>query len=72
MSAIGYRILASHLDGEISLRDARSKIIVATRRYAKRQMTWFRADSRVQWLDAPYSLETAISTVKEHFLRKVP
>lgn len=70
MAAIGYRVLASYLDGEITLRDARSKIIVATRRYAKRQMTWFRGESRVQWLDAPLEMESAIDAVTKCFLRK--
>ena len=41
--AIGARELVAHLRGEITREDARTAAIVATRRYAKRQRTWFRA-----------------------------
>jgi tRNA dimethylallyltransferase len=41
--AIGAEELAAHLRGEITLEAAREAAIVATRRYAKRQRTWFRA-----------------------------
>jgi tRNA dimethylallyltransferase len=47
---IGYRELRSVLRGELQLDAARSAIQQATRRYAKRQMTWFRREKRVQWL----------------------
>lgn len=57
MGALGYRFLASHLRGEMSLSDAESRIIVATKRYAKRQMTWFKADPSITWLDAPLKAE---------------
>lgn len=42
MDAVGYREVASHLAGEISLDEAVEMIVRATRRYAKRQRTWFR------------------------------
>jgi tRNA dimethylallyltransferase len=44
--AIGAAELAAHLRGEITLEAAREAAIVATRRYAKRQRTWFRARMR--------------------------
>lgn len=47
---IGYRELRKVLRGEMSLEDARAAIQQATRRYAKRQMTWFRRESGVEWL----------------------
>jgi tRNA dimethylallyltransferase len=47
---IGYRELRSVLRGEMQLEDARAAIQQATRRYAKRQMTWFRREKGVQWL----------------------
>ena len=50
--AIGYKELLACLDGRCSLDDAMASIKQATRRYAKRQMTWFRANPAVQWLDA--------------------
>ena len=50
--AIGYRELAGHLAGEATLEEAKERIVRATRQYAKRQMTWFRRQSGVEWFDA--------------------
>jgi tRNA dimethylallyltransferase len=47
---IGYRELRSVLHGEMKLEEARAAIQLATRRYAKRQLTWFRRDPQIQWL----------------------
>ena len=44
MRAVGYRQLWSYLDGAYGWDEARSKAIVATRQYAKRQLTWLRGD----------------------------
>lgn len=44
--AIGAREFMAHIDGRISLEDAVARMIVSTRRYAKRQMTWFRGRMR--------------------------
>ena len=44
ISAIGYKELFSYFDGEISLENAVDKIKMESRRYAKRQMTWFRCE----------------------------
>lgn len=46
---IGYRELLAVLRGESSLEQARDRIEQATRRYAKRQLTWFRKESDVRW-----------------------
>lgn len=50
--AIGYKEIVAALDGECSLDDAVEEIKIATRRYAKRQCSWFNHDERVVWLDA--------------------
>jgi tRNA dimethylallyltransferase len=50
--AIGYRQLAQHLRGEIALDQAVEETIRATRRFAKRQLTWFRKEPDVSWFDA--------------------
>ena len=47
---IGYRALREHLEGRGSLPDATGAIVQATRRYAKRQLTWFRREPEVAWL----------------------
>ncbi|MCX5643030.1 MAG: tRNA (adenosine(37)-N6)-dimethylallyltransferase MiaA [Candidatus Omnitrophica bacterium] len=49
--AIGYREAAAYLSGEISLPDVKKIIKQKTRNYAKRQMTWFRKEKRIQWLN---------------------
>src|SRR5207302_6372878 len=46
---IGYRELRAVLRNELSLQQAREAIQQATRRYAKRQLTWFRKEAGVQW-----------------------
>ena len=48
----GYPELAAHLDGRLSLDEARQSTVRQVRQYARRQLTWFRADRRVQWLPA--------------------
>lgn len=51
MKGIGYKELLYYLDGKISLNDAVDLIKQGSRNYAKRQLTWFRKDPRVQWID---------------------
>lgn len=48
---IGYRELRAVLQGTLSLDDARAAIQQATRRYAKRQLTWFRREPDVHWIE---------------------
>lgn len=50
--AIGYKEIVSALDGECSMDEACESIKTATRRYAKRQRTWFKKDLRIDWLEA--------------------
>jgi tRNA dimethylallyltransferase len=50
--ALGYRQMLRHLDGELTLDQARQETITATRRFARRQESWFRRDPRVTWLSA--------------------
>jgi tRNA dimethylallyltransferase len=47
---IGYRELRGVLNGEMKLEEAQAAIQQATRRYAKRQLTWFRRDGQIHWL----------------------
>jgi tRNA dimethylallyltransferase len=65
---IGYRELRRVLRGEISLEDARAAIHQATRRYAKRQITWFRREKGVHWLsgfgDDPDIQKQALDSVR--------
>ena len=49
--AIGYKELVPVIESGQDLGEAVASIKQATRRYAKRQLTWFRADPRIQWID---------------------
>ena len=51
MRAVGYRQLWSHLSGEVSLAEAKTRALSATRQLAKRQMTWMRSEPEGVWLD---------------------
>jgi tRNA dimethylallyltransferase len=51
--AIGYRYAADALKGEMSVAEAVELTQRDTRRYAKRQLTWFRKESAVNWISAP-------------------
>lgn len=53
--ALGYQEMLRYLHGEISLTEAVEFIKVNTRRYAKRQRTWFRPDRRIRWLESNLS-----------------
>ncbi len=49
--ALGYAQFLKVVDGESELEQAAEETIVATRQFARRQLTWFRADPRISWLD---------------------
>lgn len=49
--AIGYKELMPYLEGKITLKEAVEKLKMETRRYAKRQLTWFRRDEKINWID---------------------
>jgi tRNA dimethylallyltransferase len=50
--ALGYRELASHVEDAVPLDDAVDLAVRRTRRFARRQASWFRRDPRIRWLDA--------------------
>jgi tRNA dimethylallyltransferase len=52
VQAIGYAQVLAHLDGLVTLQDAVAETKHRTRRYARRQLSWFRADPRVEWFEA--------------------
>ena len=52
MQSLGYREIGQYLQGQLSLDEAIASQQQATRRYARRQLTWFRRDERIHWLPA--------------------
>jgi tRNA dimethylallyltransferase len=63
--AIGYRQLVRHLEGDGSLEQAVAEIVKETRRFAKRQETWFRKEPDVTWFSAQ-ELKRQIPGVLRH------
>lgn len=63
LQTVGYRELFSHFDGEFSLEFAIEEIKKNTRRFAKRQGTWFRKDKNILWFDFQKDLSQIIDTI---------
>ncbi len=51
MSGIGYRQMRDYIEGKMTLEEAIEWLQIDTRHYAKRQMTWFRKDERILWIE---------------------
>lgn len=64
MSGIGYQEIIAYLQNKISLRQAKKLIKLHTRQYAHRQMTWFKRDQRIVWLDNYKKAEQRINSSK--------
>ncbi|WP_173159202.1 tRNA (adenosine(37)-N6)-dimethylallyltransferase MiaA [Phytohabitans suffuscus] len=61
--ALGYQQVLAHLAGACTEAQAREETVRATRRFVRRQRTWFRRDPRIEWLDAtrPDLVEAALA-----------
>lgn len=68
LQTVGYREFFDYFDGTISREEAVELIKRNTRRYAKRQMTWFRRDSSTHWL-SPDELPRAIDIIQDELKR---
>jgi len=66
--AIGYAQALAQLDAEMTEAEAIEDTVRLTQKYARRQMSWFRRDQRIQWLDyrEPQLLQQAIELAEEH------
>jgi len=64
LNTVGYRELFDFFDGKISLQQAIADIKTHTRRYAKRQMTWFKKDEEITWF-SPENSEKVIGYLEE-------
>ncbi|MFC4212608.1 tRNA (adenosine(37)-N6)-dimethylallyltransferase MiaA [Pedobacter lithocola] len=62
LNTVGYSELFEYLDGKISFDDAVSSIKQNTRRFAKRQLTWFRRDEEITWFE-PDEVEKVIELI---------
>jgi tRNA dimethylallyltransferase len=64
LNTVGYKELFNYLDGNYTLDKAVEKIRTNTRRFAKRQMTWFRKDKEINWFH-PDDLDEIINFIKQ-------
>ncbi|MBQ9943994.1 MAG: tRNA (adenosine(37)-N6)-dimethylallyltransferase MiaA [Clostridia bacterium] len=63
MQGLGYKEIIPYIKGNLSLEEAVSLIKLRTRHFAKRQMTWFRRDQRIQWLPWEETPDTHIARI---------
>ncbi|NGY37100.1 tRNA (adenosine(37)-N6)-dimethylallyltransferase MiaA [Flavobacterium sp. XN-5] len=63
LQTVGYRELFSYLDGDFSLEFAIEEIKKNTRRFAKRQLTWFKREESTKWFDFETPYEAIISYI---------
>jgi tRNA dimethylallyltransferase len=67
MRSIGYKEAGAFLSGEYTLEEARRLMQRNTRHYAKRQLTWFKADRDILWLEYPAEFDTILKHAIEFF-----
>ncbi len=67
LSTIGYKQIAAHLRGEMALADAISFAKRDSRRLAKRQLTWFRREPEIVWLDPERGAQDALALFEKFF-----
>ena len=66
LQSFGYKELIAYLDGKCTYVEAVEQLKQNTRRFAKRQMTWFRKDTRIEWID-----RVEISDVVDYIMGKI-
>lgn len=68
MQSLGYKQMTAHLQGGYDLAEAIRLIKQDTKRYAKRQITWFKADTRISWVTYPQERDAVLRMI-ERFSR---
>ena len=64
LKTVGYRELFNYLEGKLTFEEAVEKIKVNSRRYAKRQLTWFKKDAEINWFN-PSELTAIVTFIEE-------
>jgi tRNA dimethylallyltransferase len=70
MQAIGYRQVVEHLRGERPSKETIELVKIRTRQFAKRQLTWFRAQKNLEWIEL--KPDESAETVATSLLRRLP
>lgn len=63
LNTVGYKEMFDYLDGLVTLSDTIMKIQSATRRYARKQLTWFKRDPEMRWFD-PENVEEILNYIR--------
>jgi tRNA dimethylallyltransferase len=69
MKSLGYKELGAYLNGNMSLEEAVEMLKRNTRRFAKRQLTWFKRDNKITWLDI--SRQPAMDDIVQEIIKIV-
>lgn len=64
LQTVGYKELFDHFDGKISLEKAKDEIKKNTRRYAKRQLTWYRKQNDIRWYNYKADVNEILDDIK--------
>ena len=70
MQGLGYKEVVSYLRGDCTKEEMIEKIKIETRHYAKRQLTWFRKNEDIQWIDGLKDREENIQFILEEYQKK--
>ena len=65
MQALGYKEVKEYLDGKLTKQEMIDKIKQESRRYAKRQLTWFRKNKQTIWIDGLNDMQKNINIILE-------
>ncbi|WP_460219186.1 tRNA (adenosine(37)-N6)-dimethylallyltransferase MiaA [Psychroserpens sp. MEBiC05023] len=68
LNTVGYKEIFKYLDGEWTLEFAISEIKKNTRRFAKRQLTWFKKNEDIFWFDYQTNVSDIIATIDKHIV----
>ena len=66
LNTIGYKEIFDYLEDKMNLEQAIENIKTNTRRYAKRQITWFKSNKIINWFDYEYKIENIINQIDKH------
>ncbi len=67
MQGLGYKEVVEYLKGNASYEEMAEKIKKETRRYAKRQLTWFRKYENIKWIDGQGDIEKNIDIIINNY-----
>ena len=65
MQGLGYKEVVEYIEGKLTKEEMIDKIKKETRRYAKRQLTWFRKNKNTVWIDGQNGMQNNINIILE-------